>query len=148
MLRYTIVITITAIGCAPKIPQCEQAQLGVIKDFGMSLYLMSGRLNRNRNVIRRNLANLFPYGTRTSSDRPRKLMERDERRVVKYLSNQEKSFNQALGELQLGVCKQTVLNTIRQSDVLVRRTKMKTPSMTDAKSKRRSFPPKGAAPIN
>uniref|UniRef100_A0A8R1HRX1 Transposable element Tc3 transposase-like DNA-binding HTH domain-containing protein n=1 Tax=Caenorhabditis japonica TaxID=281687 RepID=A0A8R1HRX1_CAEJA len=65
-------------------------------------------------------------------------------RVVKYLSNQEKSVNRTLDELQLGVCKQTVLNTIRRSGVLVRQTKMKNPSMTDAKSERRSFSHKRA----
>uniref|UniRef100_A0A8R1I0B3 HTH_Tnp_Tc3_1 domain-containing protein n=1 Tax=Caenorhabditis japonica TaxID=281687 RepID=A0A8R1I0B3_CAEJA len=114
-------------GCAPKLTQSEQTQLDVFKDFGISLYQISQFLNSSRKVIRRYLVN----GTRASSGTPRKLTEQDEKRVVKYLSNQEKSVNHTLGELQLGVCRQTVLNIIRRSGLLVRQTKMMTPSMTD-----------------
>uniref|UniRef100_A0A8R1EB99 HTH_Tnp_Tc3_1 domain-containing protein n=1 Tax=Caenorhabditis japonica TaxID=281687 RepID=A0A8R1EB99_CAEJA len=118
-------------GCAPKLTRREQAQLDVFMDSGISLYQISQCLNSSRNVIMRYLANPIPYGTRPSSGRPRKLTEQDERRVVKYLSKQEKSVNHSLGELQLGVCRQTVLNIIRRSGVFIRQTKMKTPSMTD-----------------
>ncbi|CAI5440302.1 unnamed protein product [Caenorhabditis angaria] len=92
---------------------------------------MSKRIRRSRNVVRRYIQDVDGYGTKKSPGRPRKVSTRDERNILRMVSNSVTSANDVRTELKLDVCKNTVINTIHRSGVMVHQKMAKTPSMTD-----------------
>ncbi|CAS00064.1 Protein CBG26279 [Caenorhabditis briggsae] len=95
---------------------------------------MSRQLTRSRNVIRKYLADPLHYEKKLkeSAGRPRKLTSRQERSILKSVSNSPKSLNDVKNELKLPVHKSTVGRIIKRSGVIVRQKMAKVPKMTDA----------------
>ncbi|CAO4381249.1 unnamed protein product [Caenorhabditis nigoni] len=89
----------------------QQAQLDVMQQLGVSLSEMARRIGKNRDAVRRYLSDPVQYGLKrkTSSGRPRKLTIREERSIVRSVSNSPKSLNDVREELKLNVCKNTVV---------------------------------------
>ncbi|CAO4371152.1 unnamed protein product [Caenorhabditis nigoni] len=117
----------------------QQAQLDIMQQLGVSIHDMARRIGKSRCSIRGYLRDPDHYGTKlkNSSGRPRKLTIREERSIVRSVSNSPKSINDVRQELNLKVCKNTVRNVIKRSGVIVRQRMMKVPKLTDAHKVRR-----------
>ncbi|PIC43982.1 hypothetical protein B9Z55_004510 [Caenorhabditis nigoni] len=135
-------------GKAPILSSTQQAQLDVLRQMGSSIHKMSKMINKSRSSIRRYLDDPLNYGKKQkeSKGRPRKTTARDERNVLRLVSNSAKSLNEVRSELKLSISKTTVHNIIRKSGTIVRQKMVKAPKMTDVhKEKRLEFVKKNLA---
>uniref|UniRef100_A0A8R1I9A5 Transposable element Tc3 transposase-like DNA-binding HTH domain-containing protein n=1 Tax=Caenorhabditis japonica TaxID=281687 RepID=A0A8R1I9A5_CAEJA len=87
-------------GRAPLHTVAEQAQSFVMHQLGSSLHMISRK--------------------KKSTGRPRKVTSRDERNIIRVVSNSPKSLNDVRAELNLSVRKQTVHNAITRNGTIVR----------------------------
>uniref|UniRef100_A0A8R1E9S1 Tc3 transposase DNA binding domain-containing protein n=1 Tax=Caenorhabditis japonica TaxID=281687 RepID=A0A8R1E9S1_CAEJA len=118
-------------GRAPLLTVAEQAQISVMHQLGSSLHKISRYVKKSRSAIRSYLNNPLNYGKNISTGRPRKVTSRDERNIIRVVSDSPKSLNDVRAELNLSVCKQTVHNVITRSGTIVRQKMAKVPKMTD-----------------
>uniref|UniRef100_A0A8R1HYW8 HTH_Tnp_Tc3_1 domain-containing protein n=1 Tax=Caenorhabditis japonica TaxID=281687 RepID=A0A8R1HYW8_CAEJA len=127
---------------APFLTSVEQAKVDVMHQLGLKLHEMSRQLGRSRNAIRRYVNDPINYGKNQKqfAGRQKKLTSREERNIIKTVSNSPKSLNEVKRELNLCVCRSTVHNVINRSNTIVRQKMMKVPKMTsEHKEKRLKF---------
>uniref|UniRef100_A0A8R1HGL8 Leishmanolysin-like peptidase n=1 Tax=Caenorhabditis japonica TaxID=281687 RepID=A0A8R1HGL8_CAEJA len=82
--------------------------------------MISRYVKKSRSAIRSYLNNPLYYGKKKSTGRPRKITSRDERNIIRVVSNSPKSLNDVRTEFNRSVCKQTVHNAITKSGTIVR----------------------------
>uniref|UniRef100_A0A8R1ES50 FAD-binding PCMH-type domain-containing protein n=2 Tax=Caenorhabditis japonica TaxID=281687 RepID=A0A8R1ES50_CAEJA len=107
-------------GRAPLHTVAEQAHISVMHQLGSSLHMIFRYVKKSRSAIRSYLNNPIYYGKKKSTGRPRKVTSRDERNIIRVVSNSPKSINDIRAELNLSVCKQIVHNAITRSGTIVR----------------------------
>uniref|UniRef100_A0A8R1IZV3 HTH_Tnp_Tc3_1 domain-containing protein n=1 Tax=Caenorhabditis japonica TaxID=281687 RepID=A0A8R1IZV3_CAEJA len=90
-------------GRAPLHTVAEQAQISVMHQLGSSLHMISQYVKKSRSAIRSYLNNPLYYGKKKSTGRPRKVTSRDERNIIRVVSNSPKSLNDVRAELNLSV---------------------------------------------
>uniref|UniRef100_A0A8R1IHC4 HTH_Tnp_Tc3_1 domain-containing protein n=1 Tax=Caenorhabditis japonica TaxID=281687 RepID=A0A8R1IHC4_CAEJA len=107
-------------GRAPLHTVAEQVHTSVMHQLGSSLHMISRYVKKTRSAIRSYLNNPLYYGKKKSTGRPREVTSRDERNIIRVVSNSPKSLNDIRAELNLSVCKQTVHNAITRGGTIVR----------------------------
>lgn len=107
----------------------EQAQISAYLDCGKSYRQISVLLGRSVNVVSRYAKDPNGYGPSHRSGRPRKLSARDDRSILRAASNSVISLKKISTDLNLGVVKSTVLNSLKRSGVIVRRKKRTVPNL-------------------
>uniref|UniRef100_A0A8R1DN92 Ig-like domain-containing protein n=1 Tax=Caenorhabditis japonica TaxID=281687 RepID=A0A8R1DN92_CAEJA len=80
--------------------------------------MISRYVKKSRSAIHSYLNNPLYYGKKKSTGIPRKVTSRDERNIIRVVSNSPKSLNDVRAELNLSVCKQTVHNAITRSGTI------------------------------
>uniref|UniRef100_A0A8R1IJC8 HTH_Tnp_Tc3_1 domain-containing protein n=1 Tax=Caenorhabditis japonica TaxID=281687 RepID=A0A8R1IJC8_CAEJA len=90
-------------GRAPLHTVAEQVHISVMHQLGSSLHMISRYVIKTRSDIRSYLNNPLYYGKKKSTGRPRKVTSRDERNIIRVVSNSPKSLNDIRAELNLSV---------------------------------------------
>jgi transposase len=116
-------------GSGKRLTEYEKGQIDVRRDNGQGYKKIAKALNRSSSAVAKYLNG--KTGQTKSTGRPKKLSERQERQIIKKASNSFKSLSKIKNELKLNVGKTTVWNTIKKSNVIVRRKLMKAPALTD-----------------
>lgn len=111
--------------------EAEKGQIIVLHDSGKSLNFIAKYLRRSRELIQRFIKNPDEYGKKNRPGRPKKLSQRDVRRIINAASNSTKSCNDIRKECGLNVSKSTILRTVKTSKIIVRAKMAKAPRLTD-----------------
>ena len=93
------------------------------KDDGLSSYEISRRINRSPSVVNNFLKLGLEYGTKKSSGRPHKLIQRQERLVIRELSAGGTSLGRLAQDPNIHVHKSTLSQMVSRSKLLLYRKK-------------------------
>ena len=96
----------------------ERGQIEAFRQANYSIREIGKELNRSKNVIWNYLKTPEEYGTKNNHGRPKKLTIRQQRLLVRKASTGKFSANQIRNELDLKICKNTVLSYLRSSILL------------------------------
>ena len=88
----------------------ERRQIGAFRQANYSIREIGKELNRSKTVARIYLKAPEEYGTKNNHGRPKKLTIRQQRLLIRKASTGKFSANQIKNELDLKICKSTVLN--------------------------------------
>lgn len=102
-------------GRAASLSIVEKTKIDVLHSEKYSNRQIAKRLKRSDTVIDNYIKDPAKYGTKKSSGRKKKLNSRQKRAVIRLASNKVISSREIVRELELPVCRKTVLNVLRFS---------------------------------
>lgn len=117
--------------------QYEKGEITVLINNGKSINYIAKHMNRSRELIQRYVKNPVEYGQTKRPGRPRKLSERDTRRIIKTASNSMNSSMQIRRQCGVNVSKSTILRTLKRSNYIVKKKMNKVPRLLDRHKKMR-----------
>ncbi|KHJ77758.1 hypothetical protein OESDEN_22622, partial [Oesophagostomum dentatum] len=94
---------------------------------GHSIHFIASQLERSRHAVSNLLNNPDSYGQRTSPERPRVISKREERQILREVSNTTISVGQIRANLNLVTSKTTVWRVINASRNIQREAMRKAP---------------------
>lgn len=115
----------------------EQAQIKALSEAGLSHRRISTQLKRSQNVISKFLRNPDQYGMKKPSGRPRILSSRDERQIVRMISNASVSLERVRKSLTEKVARGTVRNCLIRNGNILHTQLNSAPRLTAAHKKNR-----------
>lgn len=115
----------------------EQAQIKALRDAGLSIRQISTQLGRSKNVISKFLRSPDLYHSRKSSGRPRLLSTRDERQIVRMVSNKSISLEEVRKSLSKKVSKETIRCCLKRNGNVVYTQLRSAPRLTETHKRNR-----------
>uniref|UniRef100_A0A7I4Y306 Transposable element Tc3 transposase n=1 Tax=Haemonchus contortus TaxID=6289 RepID=A0A7I4Y306_HAECO len=109
----------------------ENAPIRALHEAGLSKRAISRRIGRSLCFLQRFLEKPDVPRCNTSSGRPRKVTTRDERKILRAVSNSMSSLSQIRSELNLSVSKTTVWRAVRRCENITRQAMKKAPRILD-----------------
>jgi len=127
-------------GRGKSISEFERGQVKAYKAAGLSIREIAGKLKRSKNLVADCLSRGTDIAPKVSTGRKKKLMERDERNVVRHGSNRVISSSKIKSELNLPVSSRTIRRTLAASPHLDYRKMKRKPKVTPLHAEeRRAF---------
>ena len=120
-----------------QLTEAEKAKIDAFSSTGMSIQDIAENLGRSRCVVRNYLEDPATYGTAQRPGAPRKLSERDERRLSREASNSTKGCGALAKELELNVSRETVRRSLQRNAHLVWTKMVCKPKITEEDKARR-----------
>ncbi|KHJ88320.1 hypothetical protein OESDEN_11888 [Oesophagostomum dentatum] len=108
----------------------EKSQILVLHQAGHSIHFIVRQLERSRHVVSNFLNNPDSFGQRTSLGRPRVILKREERQILREVSNTTISVGQIRANLNLAASRTTVWRVINASPNIQREAMRKSPLLT------------------
>ena len=102
-----------------KLTEAEKARIDALHGTEMSQRGIAENLGRSRRVVQNYLADPAAYGTAQRPGAPRKLSERDERRLSREASNSTKGCGTLAKELGLDVSRATAWRSLQRNSHIV-----------------------------
>lgn len=115
----------------------EQAQIKALNDVGLSQRQISAQLGRSRSVIGKFLSRPDLYRSKKSSGRPRLLLDRDERQIMRMMSNKPTSLEQVRRSLSKKVSRETIRRFLKRNGNIVYTQLKSAPRLTAEHKKNR-----------
>ena len=107
----------------------EMGQIQAFKQANYSIREIGKELNRSKNVVWNYLKAPEEYRTKNNHGRPKKLTIRQQRLLVRKASTGKFSANQIRNELDLKICKSTVLSYLRANGILLYEKRLMIPAL-------------------
>ena len=107
----------------------ERGQIEAFKKANYSIREIGKELDRSKTVVWNYVKAPEEYGTKNNHGRPKKLTVRQQRLLVKKASTGKFSANQIKNELDLKICKSTMLSYLRPSGILLYEKRLNIPAL-------------------
>ncbi|KHJ84590.1 hypothetical protein OESDEN_15694 [Oesophagostomum dentatum] len=114
----------------PELTSAEKSQILALHQAGHSRHFIVSQLERSRHLVSNFLNNLDCYGQRTSPGRPRVISKREQRQVLREVSNTTISVGQTRANLNLAASRTTVWRVINASPNIQQEAMRKAPRLT------------------
>lgn len=108
----------------------EKAKIEAYREENIGIREIGRRLGRSHHVIQNFLKNPNEYGKTRKKPRKSKVSERVKRKIVKTLSNSQKSLNDVKREFNLDVCRETIRQVLLRTSNIKWSKKLKAPNLT------------------
>ncbi|KHJ94115.1 hypothetical protein OESDEN_05962 [Oesophagostomum dentatum] len=109
---------------------CRKSQILALHQAGHNIYFIASQLERSRHVVSNFFNNLDSYSQRTSPGHPRVISKREDREILREVSNTTISVGQARANLNLAASRTTVWRMINASPNIQREAMRKAPRLT------------------
>ncbi|KHJ96231.1 hypothetical protein OESDEN_03810 [Oesophagostomum dentatum] len=113
----------------PMLFSAEKSQILALHRAGHSIHFIASQLERSRQVVSNFLNNPDSYGQRTSPGRPRLISKREDRQILREVSNTTISVGQIRANLNLAASRTTVWRVINASPNIQREALRKAPRL-------------------
>ncbi|KHJ86701.1 hypothetical protein OESDEN_13540 [Oesophagostomum dentatum] len=114
----------------PMLTSAEKSQILSLHQAEHSIPFIASQLERSRHVVSSFLNNPDSYSQRTSPGRPRVILKREERQILREVSNTTISTGQIRANLNLAASRTTVWRVINASPNIQREAMRKTSRLT------------------